>query len=367
MAAPTVLITGATGLLGGATLAALLRSRPDCRVLALVRAGSADEGRARLDRSLARFDESALTPLSTRGVEIVCGDIGVPASLDDARLDDATHVVHAAANTSFRSVRAVRRVNILGTLALAHRLRRRGRVERFLHVGTAYCCGLLASGTIVREDDAPRDDVRHVVEYTNSKAEAEALLEATASELALVIARPSIIAGHTRLGLKPSASIFWYYRTVDLLRRVLWPMTAREDIIPVDYAAEALLALLFKPSLMHRRYHVSAGVAASCSWNEIATAFARHHGERAEDPYRRVEWDTIPRERDRLHPRLGAGDEEQMLMVLALYYRFPNLTFDNGRLLAEGVSVPPRFVDYLDRCMTEPGNRSVYEQMSDDG
>jgi hypothetical protein len=55
-----------------------------------------------------------------------------------------------------------------------------------------------------------------------------------------------------------------------------------------------------------------------------------------------------------------------MLMALALYYRFPNLVFDNTRLLGEGVRAPPRFADYLDRCMTDPGGRSVYDQMTDD-
>jgi hypothetical protein len=29
----------------------------------------------------------------------------------------------------------------------------------------------------------------------------------------LIVARPSIVVGHTRLGCRPSASIFWYYRS----------------------------------------------------------------------------------------------------------------------------------------------------------
>jgi nucleoside-diphosphate-sugar epimerase len=366
MATPTVLITGATGFLGGATLVELLRARPDCRVLALVRAPDEQEGRARIDRSLARFDEPDRASVRANGIDVVCAELAAPESLADPRLAQATHVLHAAANTSFRSVRAVRRVNILGTLALAHRLRRMCRLQRFLHVGTAFSCGLQPMDSLIHEDDYPRDDARHLVEYTSAKAEAETLLEATAPELPLVIARPSVVIGHSRLGTRPSASIFWYYRTVDLLRRVMWPMTAREDIIPVDHAAEALVALLMKPQLQHRRYHVSAGLGASSSWNDIAAAFARHHGERGDDPYRRVAWDTIVEERRRLAPRLGEGDEERMLMALALYYRFPNLVFDNTRLLGEGVRAPPRFADYLDRCMTDPGGRSVYDQMTDD-
>jgi nucleoside-diphosphate-sugar epimerase len=259
----------------------------------------------------------------------------------------------------------VRRTNILGTLTFAHRMRRAPRLERFLHVGTAFSCGLIGTGIVLGEDDYPREDVRHLVEYTRSKAEAEALLANTAPELPLMIARPSIVVGHSRLGTRPSASIFWYYRAVDLLRRVLWPMEACEDIVPVDYVASALVQLLLKRALGQRRYHISAGRQAACSWHEIAAAFARHHGARADDPYRRGELEAILADRARF-ARLGAGDDERMAMALGLYYRFPNLVFDNARLLAEGMPAPPRFVDYLDLCMTRPGGRSVFEQMSDD-
>ncbi len=124
--------------------------------------------------------------------------------------------------------------------------------------------------------------------------------------------------------------------------------------------------MLFKPNLAHRRYHVSAGEGASCSWHEIAAAFARHHGERPDNPYRLIRIEDLPAERPRLEPALGPGDEERMLMALALYYSFPNLVFDNTRLLAEGVAPPPRFVDYLDICMANPAGRSVYAQMMDD-
>jgi len=362
MTTPTVLITGATGFLGGATLAQLLRAH-DCRVIALVRASSEAEGRARVMRSLARFESGDVRAVAA--VEVVCGDITEPATLEISRIDAATHVLHLAANTSFRSVRGVRRTNILGTMTFAHRMRRAPRIDRFLHVGTAFSCGLIGTGIVVGEDDYPREGIRHLVEYTNSKAEAEILLENTAPELPLVIARPSIVIGHSRLGTAPSASIFWYYRAVDLLRRVTWPMEAREDIVPVDYVAQALVMLLLKPQLAHRRYHVSAGPAAACSWHEIAAAFARHHGAREDDPYRKMDLEEILRDRKRF-TRLGEGEEEQMAMALGLYYRFPNLVFDNARLLRESVPPPPRFVDYVDLCMTRPGGRTVFEQMNDD-
>jgi nucleoside-diphosphate-sugar epimerase len=299
---------------------------------------------------------------------MICGDLTDPATVADSRLDRVTHVLHLAANTSFRSVRAARHTNLFGALALAHRMRRVPGLERFLYVGTAYICGVNPP-RVVREDDYPRFDVRHLVEYTASKAECEMLLEQTAPELPLVIARPSVVVGHTRLGCLPSASIFWYYRSLDLLRRVPVPLQAQKDIVPVDYTAEALALLLLKPALHYRRYHVSAGESASVSWQEMAAAFAACHGERAGEPYRVVDFATLVRERGRLRGLLGPGDEERLLQTLGLYFRFSTSgvgVFDNHRLLGEGMPAPPRFTRYLRTCATLPPGRSVYEQMLDD-
>ena len=52
MNAPTVLLTGATGFIGGATLARLLQVRPGCRVLLLVRGVSPNMAAERVRRSL---------------------------------------------------------------------------------------------------------------------------------------------------------------------------------------------------------------------------------------------------------------------------------------------------------------------------
>jgi thioester reductase-like protein len=364
---PTLFITGATGFLGAATLAHFLRTVPDARVIAMVRASSIEAARARLSRSLARFEEPSLAPLTTDSVEIVLGDLVDAASLDQGVISAVTHVLHAAADTSFRSVRNVRRVNILGALALAHRMRRAPHLVRYVHVGTAFSCGVAnAACAVLDEDDYPHPDARHAVEYTNAKAEAEMLLAATAQDLPIVIARPSIIIGHSRLGCGPSGSIFWVYRAMDLLRRLTTSLDVREDIVPVDFAATALTTLLFKDNLAHQRYHVSAGEGASCAWREISPAFDRHHGARPEDPWLKLSIDEILGERHRFAPRFGLGDEERLMMALGLYYRFPSVVFANARLLAEGVHPPPRFVDYLDACMANPAGRSVYDQMRDD-
>jgi nucleoside-diphosphate-sugar epimerase len=368
MTEPTVLLTGATGFLGGAVAADLLRWPEPVRVLLLVRAPGAQAAESRVRRSLARFAEAGRPDFSWDRCTALPGDVTEPASLADPRLDEVTHVLHLAANTSFRSVRGVRATNIEGTRALARRLRAARGLARFLHVGTAFICGTHPPRTVA-EDDYPRPGVRHLVEYTRSKAEAELLLGQMASELPLVVARPSIVVGHTRLGCGPSASIFWYYRALALLRRVPVPPEVRKDIVPVDYVAAALLRLLFRPGLRHGRYHISAGQTASVSWREIFEAFALCSGSGTGGPCRVVSHAEFARERARLREVLGPGDEQRLLQALEPFFRLSACgveVFDNGRLLAEGVPAPPRFTDYLPVCVGRPPGRGVYEQFRDD-
>jgi nucleoside-diphosphate-sugar epimerase len=388
MADPIVLLTGATGFIGGATLARLLEKRPDCRVLLLARDRGPESASERVRRSLARFVEANRVDGMLHSCEVIPGDLTNLLSLGTGRLDDVTHVLHLASrkklaadkleevshvlhlasNTNFRAVRGVRHTNILGALALAHRMRRSSKLQRFVYVGTSYICGE-NSESVVHEDMFPRLNARHFTEYTASKAECEMLLETTAPELPLVVARPSVVVGHTRLGCEPSASIFWFYRACHLLRRVTCPMESRDDVVPVDWVADALLLLLFKPALRHRRYHVSAGQASSTTWKDIAATFSRCEPVQLEEQYRVLDIPDILKESARISERLGPEGLDHLLAVLPIYYRFMQINaeiFDNARLLAEGMSPSPKLTSYLERCVANPSGRSVYQQMLDD-
>lgn len=359
----TILVTGATGFVGGAAATRLLLRPEADRLLLLVRAATPAAAMERVQRSLSRFWESPFE-FPWERCQLIVGDLTDPVTLRDVRLDDVTHVLHVAGNTSLRSVKGVRRVNVEGTLALANRMHRAPRLARFLHVGTAYICGDQPP-RLVCEDDYPRANVRHLVEYIRTKAECEQLLESDLPDLPLVIARPSVVVGHTRLGSVPSASIFWYYRTLDLLRRVPAPLDARKDIVPVDYVAEALQFLLFRQPLRYKRYHISAGEGSSVTWREMAAVFARHHGERPENPYQVTDFSTVVRERYRLRELLGPGEEELLLRALEPFFQLSASgaeMFDNSRLLEEGMPPPPRFTDYLPTCITTCANQSVYKQ-----
>src|SRR2546421_7897214 len=96
-----LLLTGATGFLGGAIAAALLDSGRWRDVLVLIRAKDAAEGRARLAECMQRF---ALEPRLAERIgdeQILCGDLcGASHFEADARLAEVTEVVNCAAFAS---------------------------------------------------------------------------------------------------------------------------------------------------------------------------------------------------------------------------------------------------------------------------
>jgi nucleoside-diphosphate-sugar epimerase len=365
MPSPRILLTGATGFLGGTVAAELLGQKRWGNVLLLVRAPSLPEARQRVVKSLQRFEvgDKLLKKLSPD--QIICGGLdALPAAAEDARLAQVTHVVNCAAVTSFGQNPNTWPTNVEHTLAFARKVAAFPRLERFIHVSTAMICGSTPP-RVVFEDSYPAAGVRHLVGYTGSKATAETMLRKELAGKPLVIVRPSIIVGHTRLGCKPSGSIFWGFRMADALRMVTCDVDAVVDVIPVDYTARALLSIMDAAELKHPTYHISAGRDYSSSFREIGHAFARALGETRPADYRRVTYQDVAALQDQFTEIFGPGNKRSMLAAARLYGTFAglNTTFDNQRLLAEGVEPPPPFADYLGVCVETSRTTPIAQQM----
>jgi len=349
----TILVTGATGFIGGAIAARLIANGHS--VLALVRAPSESHARARVARSVGRFG-----PRHT--VRVLVGDLAEDGTYDSSVFDEVTHVVHAAACTSFAAVREAGRTNVDGTRKLANRVF--CTVRRFLHVSTAYCCGDRPKA-IVHEDDAPRPDHTHVNEYARSKAHAELSFLAMDWRDRLLIARPSVVIGHSSLGVRPSSSLFWYYRAMAALRCGAFGLDDRRDIVPVDYVADALAFLLELERPRFRTYHVSAGERASVPLRQILRRLS------PSDDWTKVPATALANMSSQLGP-LAKSDAEATKLArgMSACARFAESGiryFDNSRLLSEGFRPPPSFLEYIDACVESSAGASVFEQMVDDG
>jgi len=251
---PTLLVTGATGLVGGGALRDLLTLAPDARALALVRTR---EGGALLGESLG--------PLGRR-VSAVLGDVRLPglgleSSVRSELRGQITHLLHCAGDICFaRPLEQARAVNTAGTghaLELADDL---GAPCEFVHVSTAYVAGR----AVGRVEEEPSGGAQGFVNaYEQSKHEAEALVRDWGSRF--VILRPSSIVCDSRTGAV--AQVNAVHRALFLYFSGLVPMLPGDegaplDLVPVDWVTRAVARLTLDPASSGRTFHLCAGAAA---------------------------------------------------------------------------------------------------------
>jgi len=182
----TLLLTGATGLIGSRLLGRLLASRPDRRIFALTRQRSKDA-------SLG--PDSRLTVLE--------GDLSRPGlGLDKAVLSKAqsslTEIVHCAAETRFGlPLEEARAINTYGTRQLLDLARRCERLEKFAHLSTVYVAGRSTGVT----SEVPLQHANGFCNsYQQSKYEAELLVVKAMSQIPAAIFRLSSVLGDSKTG-----------------------------------------------------------------------------------------------------------------------------------------------------------------------
>lgn len=359
-----ILVTGATGFLGGAVVAQLVCEGRSDEVLALARAASPQEALARVIDQLRLYEvpEARIAELSE--AHILFGDLADPRWAQDPRATDISVIINCAAVASFGNNPRIWSVNVDDTFAFAEAASGLPALKRFLHVGTGMACGAQASSPVTEcyEFDG---EVEHLVPYTQSKATIEARIHEELPHLPFVVARPSIVVGHSRLGCKPSSSIFWVFKMGKALGEFMCEYDDKIDVIPVDWCADALLRLAQKPELQWSRYHLSAGPDASCTFREIDLAMSAALGVEPMNGYQQVDYARLYARRAQFAEMFGARSPKIILKAIKLYGGFSSLNFIfcNRRLRDEGVQAPPRFVEYLERCIETTAGTSIAEQM----
>jgi len=336
-----------------------------------IRANTIAAARERLFQSISRFVPRGDAHKAVEQSSILLGDLAVEGDLEHPAIDAVTHVVHAATCTSFGSTRKVWRSNVDATRRLLERVRRAPKLERFLHVSTAYCCGDRPA-RVVREDDSPSPAHTYLNDYTRSKADAERLVLVAASDLPVLVVRPSAIVGHSLLGVAPSSSLFWYYRALAALGAGPFEACAYRDVVPVDYVADAIGFLLYAQRPKFVTYHISAGERGRTPWVDILRAFMRAPGggNLGASAWRPVSPTELGSMRDAIRSLVRSDEEAKALargLVACAQFGWLGVDhFDNERLMGEGFRTPPRFTDYLPRCMESTAAATVYEQMVDE-
>lgn len=217
-----ILITGATGLVGG-EVAARLAARGHA-VTALVHR-VAD----------IRSNDGALV-----AVERLTGDVTLPG-FGIAAPPPFDLILHSAAITAFDAAperyRAVNIGGVANAVALAE-----ATGTPLLHVSTAYVCG--TRDGVVRETETGDDFVNG---YEASKAAGEALVTAAmARGLVAAIARPSIIVGDYATGrIRDFSNIYMIFRLIAEGRVRTLPAApgASLDLVPIDHVCGGIVAM----------------------------------------------------------------------------------------------------------------------------
>lgn len=363
-----ILISGATGFLGGAILMEALRRGPADRLLLLARGETPEHALQRVRDNLRGFaaDERLLASLSEK--QILCADLETISECSgDPRLDQVATVIHSAALATFSNNPALGRINVEGTRALARLMHQRPALRRFFFVGTAMACGPEAdAGTYIGElEELPLHDV-HLVPYTHSKALAEHVLRHEFPDLPAIMLRPSIIVGDSHLGCTASQSIFWVFLVAHMLSSFTVELDDKIDVVPVDWCARAILDLTERPTLRQKVYHLSAGKTSSVTFSEVDLSLAQARGTAPMgQSYRRVPETQLRSLLPKMRECIPGCNDRLLMRALKLYGGFAGLSyvFDNAHILAEDIPAPPRFTDYLDLCFESCKNVPIANQM----
>ena len=277
------LLTGSTGFLGREILARLvvdpaeIRAPGDRQISVVVRPNSGVDPEARVKELLGSIFGSEADRFADR-VEVIPGDIteqnfGLGDAEFDALARRIVRVYHSAASTDLNpSLEEARKNNVAGTIHTLDLARRsstfHGTPTQFFHISTAYVAG----GTSSVVDPlflASNGNFRNSYEQSKAEAELEVRRETTVQSC---IFRPSVIVGDSVTGQTSAFNVLYIpskFILKGLLRVLPASPTAPFDVVPVDYVADAIVALSRLTERSSDAYHLTVGVGRESTPLEI--------------------------------------------------------------------------------------------------
>ncbi|MBL4850295.1 MAG: SDR family oxidoreductase, partial [Planctomycetes bacterium] len=265
----STLLTGATGFVGAQVLLRLLKSQPH-RVVCLVRAESPAH-------AARRGRDTLQTIFGLRARRYANRVDWIPADLEQESLGlsertfrelalETEEIFHCAASTSFElSYADAKAINVTGlkrVYALAEAAQKTGNFRRLNHVSTAYVTGE-EQGTLSADFlPGPEGSFRNT--YEETKAEAERFLR-DEGRVPYCVFRPSIVVGDSLSGQTTNWNVVYY--PMRLMADGKLPFVpsigpALVDCVPVDWVADAMVALARRDDVTGRTFNLTAGSQA---------------------------------------------------------------------------------------------------------
>jgi thioester reductase-like protein len=349
-----IFMTGGTGLVGTNLIPRLLRAFPGSTITLLVRGDNDADVALRVDEISLKVERGEGIPGARGRIRGLRGDVlmnqcGLSANQLDRLVDETTYIIHGAATIRFdHPIEEAREVNCGGTrkmLAIAERCAERGKLKRFVYIGTSSVSGQRAG--VLTEEELETGQ-RFFNTYEQSKCESERIVRDHFSRIPAVIFRPSIIIGDSRTGATSSFNVIYIpLRLVQrgLLEFIPGTPATKMDLVPIDWADDVMVHIMALDAANGKVCHVTAGPDRAAPLGEIvlsATAYFDRHTPLGAP--RRMEF--ITREEFERRRKLTRGREGALLAQLdtLLPYVSIDRLFDSRNtdalLLGSGITFP---------------------------
>ncbi|HTO93448.1 MAG TPA: SDR family oxidoreductase, partial [Bacteroidota bacterium] len=352
-------MTGGTGMVGAQLVPRLLKAFPGSTVTLLVRASSDEAANGRLEEMRTRLRMEI--PDARERVRGVRGDVleeecGLGHETLDRLIGETTYIVHGAATIRFdHPIDEARLINCGGTrrmLSIAERCTERGRLKRFVYIGTSSVSGRRA-GRITEEE--LETGQRFFNTYEQSKCESERIVRESFTRIPAVVFRPSIIIGDSRTGATSTFNVIYIpLRLVHrgLLSYVPGTPEVRLDLVPVDWVDDVMVYIMGLEESNGKVCHVTAGPERAAPLGEVlmgATAYFDRHAPLGAP--RRLE--IVSQEEFERRRSLSRGREEALLAQLDTLLPYVGIdrlfeSRNTDALLAGSGIVFPRFGAYAE-------------------
>ncbi len=282
----TVLLTGATGLVGRFLLAGLMRRQ--IPTIVLVRSQTLRSATARIDEALAPFETHTLLPRPI----VLDADLSQPGlGLDRVALDTLQSVplriLHSAASIRFTADSPTGEpyaTNVHGTQNLLN-LASHWTVDEFHHVSTAYVQCDRSTNRSPSARTAFEVPVASLEKAGNDYERSKVISEQSVWHCGHIatksIYRPSIVVGDSRNGY--TSTYHGFYAPLQLALGIVKALGLdatqadafrhrlglhahdSKNLVPVDWLAEAILHLMLTPESHGGIYHLTHPQPASLS------------------------------------------------------------------------------------------------------
>lgn len=267
-----VLLTGATGFLGGYLLATIL-AETDWDIYCIVRAKNKAEAKSRVLESIKKTDRTGLDWESR--IHAVCGDTGKTrfglSEKDYLTLAKTVQaVLHNAAQVNWiKSYKALRGTNVIGTLH-AIEFACEGNAKPLYFVSTLAACFAQDGPKHVDESTDMTSYFEGIpLGYAQTKCISEALLrQASARGLPVTIIRPSLLCGDAKTGRTNDDDLISRLIKGCVSLGKMLDINWMLDCIPVDSTAKIIITSMKQPVYGLRVIH--AHHPKTRAWQEMA-------------------------------------------------------------------------------------------------